>query len=227
MKDKFVITKKTEQAKNKWYENNIVITATLILCFPLGLLMMWCSAHSWKLWIKVAVTSIIVTVLTTFALIFSPDASQITVTPSVVYLEPGMIKLIDIHIFPENTNPSNIKYISSDRSVARAEKGEIIGVSEGYAEIHIEDIKSGVRSNTIKVTVLKSIVTELTELKAINTHDEAASAPMESIVYISKSGTKYHTADCSSLGDTRKEISLEKALASGKTPCKKCNPYGG
>lgn len=217
--------------KNRWYENNIVIAAAVILCFPLGLLMMWRYAYSWKLWIKIAVTSVIVGGLSVFALNLSPAAYRITVNPSVVYLEPDMIKLIDVRIFPENANPSNIKYISSDKSIARAEKGKIIGVSPGYAEIHIEDIKSGIKSDTVRVTVLKSIASELSSSEAAGSTEDSknesvstASPAGATAVYISKSGTKYHTSDCSSLGSSKTEISLEEAMASGKTPCKRCNP---
>ncbi len=49
----------------------------------------------------------------------------------------------------------------------------------------------------------------------------------ETIVYVTKSGEKYHTADCSYLTDSAIPVSLEQAVAEGKTPCKRCHPLGG
>ena len=46
----------------------------------------------------------------------------------------------------------------------------------------------------------------------------------ESIVYVTKSGEKYHTADCSYLTDSAIPVSLEQALAEEKTPCSRCHP---
>jgi len=46
----------------------------------------------------------------------------------------------------------------------------------------------------------------------------------EAIVYVTKSGKKYHTADCSYLNDSATPISLEQAIAEGKTPCSRCHP---
>ena len=151
--------------KKRWYENNITVIACLLLCFPFGIVMMWRYAE-WKKWIKISITAIIASGISIFTLSASPDAHSITVNPSVVYLEPDMIKLIDVKIYPENTNPKNIKYISTDKSVARAKDGQIRGISPGYAEIYVEDIKSGAKSDIIKVTVVKSIVAELSSAKA-------------------------------------------------------------
>ena len=228
--------------KKRWYENNITVIACLLLCFPFGIVMMWRYAE-WKKWIKISITAIIASGISIFTLSASPDAHSITVNPSVVYLEPDMIKLIDVKIYPENTNPKNIKYISTDKSVARAKDGQIRGISPGYAEIYVEDIKSGAKSDIIKVTVVKSIVAELSSAKADTvseisakqtktystnkTHDQATktSVPQkEGVVYTGKTGTKYHRYNCSTLKDTKNEMTLEEAVAAGKTPCKKCNP---
>ena len=42
-------------------------------------------------------------------------------------------------------------------------------------------------------------------------------------VYVTKSGKKYHKADCSFIQDRKSEkISKKEALAKGLTPCPKC-----
>ena len=43
-------------------------------------------------------------------------------------------------------------------------------------------------------------------------------------VYVTRSGSKYHTASCSSLRRSRIPMSLKDACAAGYTPCSRCNP---
>lgn len=47
---------------------------------------------------------------------------------------------------------------------------------------------------------------------------------IETIVYVTKSGTKYHRDGCGYLKKSKIPISLEDAEAKGYTPCSKCNP---
>lgn len=46
----------------------------------------------------------------------------------------------------------------------------------------------------------------------------------EVIVFVTESGKKYHTADCSYLTDSAMPVSLAQANAEGKTPCSRCHP---
>lgn len=46
----------------------------------------------------------------------------------------------------------------------------------------------------------------------------------EIIVYVTEYGSKYHRKSCGSLWNSCYEITLNKAIANGYTPCKKCNP---
>ena len=46
----------------------------------------------------------------------------------------------------------------------------------------------------------------------------------ETIVYVTETGTKYHTEDCSYLSSTKIPISLEQAILEGREPCSRCNP---
>lgn len=43
-------------------------------------------------------------------------------------------------------------------------------------------------------------------------------------VYVTKTGEKYHTANCRYLKYSQKEITLEKAIALGFEACKVCKP---
>ncbi|GHU38658.1 hypothetical protein FACS1894190_00720 [Spirochaetia bacterium] len=43
-------------------------------------------------------------------------------------------------------------------------------------------------------------------------------------VYLSKSGSKYHLENCSTLKDTKIKTKLTDAITAGKSPCSVCNP---
>lgn len=47
---------------------------------------------------------------------------------------------------------------------------------------------------------------------------------VESIVYVTKTGEKYHSDGCQYLRKSKIEMDLSSAKASGYTPCSKCNP---
>ncbi|MCP4712261.1 MAG: hypothetical protein GY869_26865 [Planctomycetes bacterium] len=48
----------------------------------------------------------------------------------------------------------------------------------------------------------------------------------EIIVFITKSGKKYHRPDCSSLSKSKIPLTLNEAIARGYTPCTRCKPPG-
>lgn len=54
--------------------------------------------------------------------------------------------------------------------------------------------------------------------------EEASGSDTETTVYITKSGEKYHRADCSYLKNDVEKISLSEAKERGYEPCKKCQP---
>ena len=43
-------------------------------------------------------------------------------------------------------------------------------------------------------------------------------------VYVTKTGKKYHTENCSSLSKSKIAIELKEAIEKGYTPCSKCKP---
>lgn len=52
----------------------------------------------------------------------------------------------------------------------------------------------------------------------------AEAADGTTIVYITKTGEKYHTGKCSYLRKSKIEISLEDAVDGGYEPCSRCEP---
>jgi hypothetical protein len=49
-------------------------------------------------------------------------------------------------------------------------------------------------------------------------------APGGTIVYVTKTGSKYHTGACASLRKSKIETTLQQAVDSGYEPCARCNP---
>ena len=54
--------------------------------------------------------------------------------------------------------------------------------------------------------------------------DNVVSSKSSISVYITNTGTKYHTADCPHLKKSKNEISIEDAKAQNLEPCSTCNP---
>lgn len=59
----------------------------------------------------------------------------------------------------------------------------------------------------------------------------AAAVPLQpmtssdnTIVYVTRTGSKYHRDGCGSLSRSKIEITLKEAKAEGYEPCKRCNP---
>jgi methylphosphotriester-DNA--protein-cysteine methyltransferase len=49
-------------------------------------------------------------------------------------------------------------------------------------------------------------------------------AGRDTVVYITKTGEKYHIERCSSVRNSKIAITLGEALSKGYEPCKLCNP---
>ena len=52
----------------------------------------------------------------------------------------------------------------------------------------------------------------------------AFSAPVDTVVYITKSGKMYHRGNCPTLRQSKIETTLDAAVKQGLSPCSRCNP---
>ena len=46
----------------------------------------------------------------------------------------------------------------------------------------------------------------------------------KTLVYVTRTGSKYHRDGCSSLSKSKIEITLKEAIEQGYEPCKRCKP---
>ena len=71
-------------------------------------------------------------------------------------------------------------------------------------------------------TTLPQVSTEPEDTVETSAASDAATEPTETMVWISRTGSKYHTkSTCSNMKDPS-QISKEDAVAQGYTPCKRC-----
>lgn len=73
-------------------------------------------------------------------------------------------------------------------------------------------------------TLLCSLFLCGTLIACARANAQASQATDASTVYVTKSGTKYHAAGCSSLSKSKTPLSLADAVASGYEPCSLCDP---
>jgi len=53
--------------------------------------------------------------------------------------------------------------------------------------------------------------------------DELSAYTDEAIVYVTRTGKKYHEAGCSHLSKSSVPVTLEQALLEGREPCSRCH----
>lgn len=95
------------------------------------------------------------------------------------------------------------------------EDGELDGLKNGQDQGYQDGYASGLAVGSVKVSEPKP------QEPAAVTAD--TSEPVAQMVYITKTGSKYHRDGCSYL-KSRIEISLEDAKARGYEPCSRCGP---
>lgn len=66
--------------------------------------------------------------------------------------------------------------------------------------------------------------TALTTAETTTIYQPAEVTNINETVYIGKTGTKYHRQDCGTLKGNGTAITLDKAIAQGRTACKTCKP---
>lgn len=105
-------------------------------------------------------------------------------------------------------NNNKIKTYRTDKD------GTIHAISDGK-NIKFETIKSDKKTHTTANSTKKPT----TAVNNIKSEDKK-----EEVVYITKSGKKYHRAGCKYLKSSQIKISKKEAIKKGYTPCSVCNP---
>ncbi len=160
--------------------------------------------------------------------IFTPKINSIRISSNIKEVNINSTSEIKVEIMPNNFFKDDIKFYSSNKDVAviykQADKFYIKSYNEGNASLKIISKNSKVQSDTININVInknenskKDDVSEDINYNNVNDSNEE-----KTYVYVSKSGSKYHSkADCSNMKNAEK-MTLKEAKNRGLSPCKRC-----
>lgn len=102
-----------------------------------------------------------------------------------------------------------------------------LAYDEGYAQGYAKKEKDDQAARDRYLASLQASLPTVTPAADTTVPDRsipAADETTQQVVYVTKSGTKYHLGTCSHLSKSKIEKSLEEAKAGGYEPCKTCNP---
>ena len=127
---------------------------------------------------------------------------------------------------------SEIEFIEDDADNFVYEEAEtnIIKANETKAKIiPKENKKDEIKTNEIKTTNENKENKSNEDLKIKNANETVSENKInetEKIVYIAKTGKKYHLENCRTLRCEKEAIDLNEAIKNGYEVCKVCKPYG-
>ena len=101
------------------------------------------------------------------------------------------------------------------------------GYDEGYAQGYAKKEKDDQAARDRYLTSLQAalpVVTPTVDTTVPDRSMPTADDTTQQVVYVTKSGTKYHLGTCSHLSKSKIEKSLSDAKAQNYEPCKTCNP---
>lgn len=115
--------------------------------------------------------------------------------------------------------------IEQSKQLLKPEENELSEKEESPEEVEVTAEKaSQITETEIKeVPELFEISVETDENNAVETENSTAEVNATDIVYVTKSGGKFHLSTCSYAKEAV-AVSRSQAVSDGKTPCKKCNP---
>ena len=101
------------------------------------------------------------------------------------------------------------------------------GYDEGYAQGYAKKEKDDQAARDRYVASLQAslpVVAPTVDTTVPDRSMPTADDTTQQVVYVTKSGTKYHLGSCSHLSKSKIEKSLTEAKNTGYEPCKTCNP---
>ena len=101
------------------------------------------------------------------------------------------------------------------------------GYDEGYAQGYAKKEKDDQAARDRYVASLQAsmpVVAPTVDTTVPDRSMPTADDTTRQVVYVTKSGTKYHLGSCSHLSKSKIEKSLKEAKNAGYEPCKTCNP---
>jgi competence protein ComEC len=172
--------------------------------------------------------------------LFAGDAEKISedlIIKAKYNLKADVLK-VGHHGSTTSTSPAFAKVVNPKYSIISVGKDNsynhpdnlIINRLKAYGEVHRTDQEGTIviTSDGSKLT-LKALKTSIAATPAVVATMVTPTKPVtpviqDNIVYITRTGTKYHKEGCSSLSQSKIEIKLADAIAKGYGPCTICKP---
>lgn len=185
----------------KWYQKNWVIALLIIYFFPVGLYLMW-KHTNWKKGVKMLITSIFAFYLLLFCVGFS----------SVSDIEP-------------TTNVDSIIASSTTETTTETTTEEITTTETTTTETTTEEVTTTKKITTTQattVTTTRETTEETTEEEEYyNYYEEDEEEEESEMVWITATGSKYHSIPYCGNTKSSRQVSLETAKRN-YSACSKC-----
>jgi len=176
--------------------------------------------------------------------LFAGDAEKLSedqIIAAKYSLKADVLK-VGHHGSTTSSSPAFVKAVSPKYSIISVGAGNtynhpdniIINRLKTYGEVHRTDLEGTITVTsdgtnlTLKAPKVANVTAPVPKPSVVTpvkpTAPTTPAAPIDSVVYVTKTGTKYHRANCSSLSQSKIEIKLSDAKAKGFEPCDKCKP---
>ena len=131
--------------------------------------------------------------------------------------------------YDEGLNEGLLQGAAQGQNAALTAAGDTYaqGYDEGYAQGYAKKEKDDQAARDRYLTSLQAslpVVTPTVDTTVPDRSMPTADDTTQQVVYVTKSGTKYHLGSCSHLSKSKIEKSLSEAKAAGYEPCKTCKP---
>lgn len=235
-----------QQNNKKWHEKTGWIIFFLIVFFPIGLFLMWKS--NWKKAPKIIVSALYGVAL--IAYIASPKLESVTLSADTGQIYDINTEIpIEVSTKPEDYSLSESSFNISGGQISEKDGLFVFSASkEGEYTVSVES--DNVDSNKLTFSIEDKAAIAKTKAEAeaqaqkeaeekaraeqeaaeqaaahAQAEQEAAAQtnqPQEQMVWVSQSGSKYHSnSSCSNMKNPT-QITISEAQNQGLEPCKKC-----
>ena len=126
----------------------------------------------------------------------------------------------DYFVYENETETNTVKTIEKSLPTVKENKKDEVKTENKINENKTNEVKTSNESEDIKVN--ENTETEID--KSNETLNETINNNIEKIVYISKTGKKYHLENCRTLRGEKEAVDLNEATQNGYEACKICNP---
>ena len=131
--------------------------------------------------------------------------------------------------YDEGLNEGLLQGAAQGQNAALTAAGDTYaqGYDEGYAQGYAKKEKDDQAARDRYLTSIQAslpVVTPTVDTTVPDRSMPTADDTTQQVVYVTKSGTKYHLGSCSHLSKSKIEKSLSEAKAAGYEPCKTCKP---